>query len=252
LSFENLDGILDYTLGYYDFLYLPETFEEIDRDLNFVSSFRLEPERTYYQKTKADEKTGRSGQGYIDQILEWENHKAKEFKILKSVLKNLGLLRSLKIQQLLGGRFEISVKVKPNGIWASLADVGFGISQFLPVVVADLQLSNRSILLLAQPEIHLHPSVQASLLDYFVKQIKNTNKQYIIETHSEYLLNRIRLSIVKGEIEPSDVSAYYFESSIEGSITHKIEFTRDGQIQNAPQGFFDTYMIDTMDIALYA
>lgn len=223
-----------------------------DDNLNFIGPFRFEPERTYYQKTKADEKIGRAGEGYIDQISEWENQKAGEFEELESVLINLGLLNAIKTRPLRGGRFELSVKIRLRGVWASLADVGFGISQFLPVVVADLQLSDNSILLLAQPEIHLHPSVQASLADYFVRQTRETGKQYLVETHSEYLLNRIRLAIVKQEIDPSEVSVYYFENSAAGSVTYPIEFTRDGQIKNAPQGFFDTYMLDTMDIALYA
>ena len=134
-----------------------------------------------------------------------------------------------------------------------MADVGFGISQFLPIIVADLQLSYKSTLIMSQPEIHLHPSVQANLGNYLVKQVKEKEKSYIVETHSEYLLNRMRLLIVQGEIQPEDVAVYYFENSIKnGSVAHRIEFTKQGQILNAPKGFFDTYMIDTMDIALNA
>ncbi len=249
LNFDKLHGEMLQDI----FPYIPNVFTEMDYDaLNFIGPFRYEPERTYYQKTKADEKIGRAGEGYIDQISEWENQKAVEFEELKSVLINLGLLNAIKTRPLRGGRFELSVKIRPRGVWASLADVGFGISQFLPLVVADLQLSDTSMLLLAQPEIHLHPSVQASLADYFVWQTRETGKQYIVETHSEYLLNRIRLAVVKEEIDPSEVSVYYFENSAAGSVTYPIEFTRDGQIKNAPRGFFDTYMLDTMDIALYA
>jgi len=229
--------------------------------INFIGPFRLPPERTYYRKAKAEERVGTSGEGYIDQILEWEHQKAPEFNKLISILKKLELIHSLKTKQLKGGRFEINVKTKSKGVWASLTDVGFGISQFLPIIVADLQLgiavshedyTTESTLILAQPEIHLHPSVQASLADYFVNQIKETGKQYIIETHSEYFLNRLRLDIVKGKLDPADISVYYFEPSPDGSITYRIEFTKDGQIKNAPKGFFDTYFIDTMDIALYA
>ncbi len=227
-------------------------FLDVEQDINFIGPFRLHPERTYYQKPKADPKIGRSGEGYIDQILEWELQKAEEFEQLKAILRDLNLLRTIKTKQIHGGRFELNVKVKPKGVWSSLVDVGFGISQFLPVVVADLQLSDISTLLLAQPEIHLHPSVQASLADYFVKQVQETEKQYVIETHSEYLLNRIRLAIVKGTVAAEDVAIYYFESGTEGSLTHQIEFSTDGQIHNAPASFFDTYMIDTMEIALHA
>ncbi len=226
-----------------------------DKNINFISSFRHQPERTYYQKSKSDAKAGRFGEGYIDQISEWENRKSENFQYLTSILRDLGLVRAMKVKQLKGGLFELRVKAKNDknkGVWVSLADVGFGVSQFLPVIVADLQLSPNSTLLLAQPEIHLHPSVQAALGDYFIKQASEQNKRYIIETHSEYLLNRIRLSIAKEELKPADISVYYFENSADGSETYKIEFCKDGQIKGAPKGFFDTYMMDVMEIALHS
>lgn len=224
----------------------------LDNNLNFVGSFRLQPERAYYQRSKSDYKVDKHGENYPDQILNWERRQSPKFKELKSILRELNLLRTIRTRKLRSGRFELRVQAKSRGAWASLADVGFGISQFLPIIVADLQLPDDSTLVLAQPEIHLHPSVQAAIADYLVTQINEHEKSYIVETHSEYLLNRIRLAIVKGQLEPSDVSVYYFENSADGSIMHSIEFTKDGQIRNAPKGFFETHMMDVMDIAINA
>lgn len=226
--------------------------QEVDNDINFISSFRHQPERTYYQKAKSDNKVGRFGEGYIDQILEWQDRKSPKFAELGSIMTELTLLEAISAQKLTGGRFEIRVQAQKDGPWCSLADVGFGISQLLPIIVADLQLSSNSTLLVAQPEIHLHPSVQATLGDYLVRRANETNKRYILETHSEYLLNRLRLAIVKGEIEPSDIAVYYFSNLGSGSTTYPVEFTQDGQILGAPREFFDTYMMDVMEIALQA
>lgn len=223
-----------------------------DNTFNYIGSFRHSPERTYYQKAKSRFKVDVSGEGYIDQILEWEETGNPKFEMLNSFMRELQLFSQIKSKKINGGRFEFNVKTYQEGISASLADVGFGISQFLPIIVADLQLSDNSILAVSQPEMHLHPKVQAALGNYFVKQASKNDKQYIIETHSEYLLNRLRLAIVKEEINPQDIFLYYFENSLEGTKTYKIELTRDGQIQNAPKGFFDTYMIDTMEIAMNA
>lgn len=231
---------------------IKDEFRNIDSNINYISSFRLQPERTYYQKMKANAKVGTLGENHIDQILEWEEKDKNRFKILKSTLNSLNLLRTMKTTQLKGGRYEFRVQVRNKGVWALLTDVGFGISQFLPILVADLQLSKKSTLMVAQPEIHLHPSVQASLSDYFINQVTKNSKRYIIETHSEYLLNRVRLSIAKGTISPSDVSVYFFENSLEGSKTHNIKFTKDGKILNAPKKFFETYMIDVMEIAMHS
>ncbi|MGK7933214.1 MAG: AAA family ATPase [Microcystaceae cyanobacterium] len=182
--------------------YFPAIFKEVydnlefTADLNFIGSYRLYPERTYYQKPKASRQVSQSGEGFIDQILEWEEKGYEEFDELISSLKDLKLLYDIKPDKLRGGRFDLRVKVKENSNWASLADVGFGVSQLLPILVADLQLFDDPTLIIAQPEIHLHPSIQAELGTYFVNQVNKLNKQYIVETHSEYLINRLRLCIV--------------------------------------------------------
>jgi len=234
------------------FLYLDfvRNINAINDRINFISSFRLQPERTYFQKTKSEDKVGVFGENYIDQIYNWKNRNPRKFSNLKKILKNLDLIDNMMFKKLGGGRVELKLQVNKSGIWASLPDVGFGVSQFLPIIVADLQLPKKSILLIAQPEIHLHPSIQADLADYFISQTINNGKHYIIESHSEYLLNRFRLGIVNGVLKPEDIAVYYFENSESGTKKHEILLTSDGQIKNAPKEFFDTYMVDVMDIAL--
>jgi predicted ATPase len=232
--------------------YLEDNIRTLNDNFNYLGSFRLPPERTYYQKAKAKEKVGVNGEGYIDQIIEWEETNPEKFKELNEIMAELELIQSIQSEKMKGGRFELTVKTKENSTSASLTDVGFGISQFLPLIVADLQLPETSCLALSQPEIHLHPKIQALFGNYLAKQINKSPKQYIVETHSEYLLNRIRLLLVKGEIKPEDVRIYYFENDGIKSVIHNVEFTIDGQIKGAPDGFFDTYGMDVMDIALNA
>ncbi len=143
-----------------------------------------------------------------------------------------------------------------------LTDVGFGVSKILPILVADLQLDSetsffynqkidkRSLLVLSEPEIDLHPSVQADFADYLVKQTKENQKQYIVETHSEYIINRLRLLIARGTLKEEDVKLYFFENDGIESKTFPVKLHKDGQITNAPDSFFETYTIDIMEIAL--
>ena len=229
---------------------LKPLFNELISKINFISSFRLHPERTYYETTKTDLKVGKFGEDYVNQIILWETQGAKEYESLIEIMKRLSLLEEIKSERLEGGRFELVVKVNKESVQASLDDVGFGISQFLPIIVADLQIGDQSTLFIAQPEIHLHPSVQAEFGSYMVNQIKSAEKNYIIETHSEYLLNRVRLAIVKGEIPKDDVKVYYFQNDGIDVHTHRLEFTTDGRILNAPGDFFKTYQMDVMDIAM--
>ncbi len=231
---------------------ISKMFLAYDDKVNYISSFRLHPDRTYLEKSKSELKVEKFGEGYLDQIIYWQTKKSPKFTSLIKTMKKLSLLHEISTKRLDGGRFEILVRIKEQGTLTPLSDVGFGISQFLPIIVADLQLPDDSTLFVAQPEIHLHPSVQSLFGDYLVEQIDSSKKNYIIETHSEYLLNRIRLAIVKDQLKPVDLEVYFIDNQVDGAIIHKIEFTKSGQILNAPDDFFKTYMMDVMDIALNA
>jgi len=231
---------------------ISNTFEAFDKKVNYISSFRLHPERTYLEKTKSVLKVEKFGEGYLDQIIYWQTKKSKKYNDLIQVMKKLSLMQEITAKRMEGGRFEMLVRTKENGPLTSLSDVGFGISQFLPIIVADLQLPSDSTLFVAQPEIHLHPSVQSLFGDYIVDQINSSGKNYVVETHSEYLLNRIRLAIVKGQLKEDELSIYFIENKAEDAILHKIKFAKNGQILNAPDDFFKTYMMDVMEIALNA
>jgi predicted ATPase len=231
-------------------LAMSATLRKFDEDFNFISSFRLSPERTYYQKTKAALKVDKFGDNAIDQILEWEHSKSKKLIALRKALRTLELAHELRSQKYTGGRFDIRVVPADSELPSSLCDVGFGVSQFLPILVADLQLNKGSTLMVSQPEIHLHPSVQANLADYFCGQTSELGKRYILETHSEYLINRFRLLVAKGKLKEEDVSVYYMGWKAGKPTPHRIVFKKNGQISGAPKDFFSTYMMDVMDIAM--
>lgn len=227
-----------------------EIISNFERTANIISSYRTNPVRTYLERTKDRLKIDKFGEGYLDQILVWEKKNTDKFTELAKILCDLTLVHSLKANRIKGGRYEVLLSTQKSGTYTPLADVGFGISQFLPIIVADLQLPKESTLLLAEPEIHLHPSVQANFADYIVNSIKEKGKNYIIETHSEYFLNRIRLALVKGDrIQESDISVYYLENNGSDVVAHKIIFTKQGGIKNAPKSFFDTYLMDSKEIA---
>ena len=224
--------------------------QEPYNNINYIGPYRNSPSRTYLEKNKLDFKIGVEGEGYIDQIVDWEKRSNGKIKKLVEVLKELDLIEDIKVNRLTGGRFELLVQAKNSKILTSLTNVGFGVSQFLPIIVADLQLSDNSTLFLAEPEIHLHPSIQSKFGEYIVNQINTTGKNYVIETHSEYFLNRIRLAIVKGELKKEDVKVYFLENNGDDTEVFDIDFTKTGAIKNAPDNFFETYGIDVMDIAL--
>ncbi len=216
----------------------------------YISAFRRMPERTYLEKVKANYKVGVEGEGYLDQIVEWEKRANGKITELLLIMKSLDMIEEIKLKRHSGGSYEILVKPINSKVLTSLANVGFGVSQFLPIIVADLQLPNGSTLFLAEPEIHLHPTIQSKFGDYLMQQIYQKEKKYVIETHSEYFLNKIRLGIVKGILKKEDVKVYFLQNNGEDTAVFDVQFTKKGTIENAPPNFFETYMIDAMDITL--
>lgn len=124
-----------------------------------------------------------------------------------------------------------------NKVDVSPLDVGFGISQVLPIIVQSI-ISKNSTICIEQPEIHLHPRLQTTLANLFVKGIKNNNT-FIIETHSEHLMLRLQNLIKKGDISPRDISIIYVDKTEIGSSCTELRLNKNGEfIDLWPDGFF--------------
>lgn len=219
--------------------------------MNFISSYRLKGERIYLEEDLENGKIQTSGKGFVNQLLHWRESNRGNYEALVNAMRSMGLLYDIEPERIGGGQFRVGVSVHKESPLASLSDVGFGISQLLPVVVGDIELGEGSTLFTAQPEIHLHPNAQANFADYMINQLTH-GKNYVVETHSEYLLNRIRLAIVKGALSEKDVRIYYLSQEKDSTKVYPVRFTKDGQITGAPKDFFETYMIDVMNIAMEA
>jgi hypothetical protein len=127
------------------------------------------------------------------------------------------------------------IGVKTIGPTFNLVDVGYGVSQVLPIVVDVVQNPKDSTFLLQQPEVHLHPKAQAELGSFLAALAKEQNKRFIIETHSDYLIDRIRMDIRdKKYISPDDVIILYFEKVLGGVNIYELSIDEFGNIINAP------------------
>lgn len=130
------------------------------------------------------------------------------------------------------------VTTRSGGIETPLTDVGFGVSQILPVLVLLGHADEGSVVLLEQPEIHLHPSAQSALADVFLEVVKSRRLQIIVESHSEHLLRRIQRRRAEGASGADAIRLFFVSGERDGARLSDLELDRYGQIRNWPKDFF--------------
>ena len=141
-----------------------------------------------------------------------------------------------------GGPFQFLIrkysKKRRKGPMRNLVDVGYGVSQALPLVAELLQTDGPYTFLLQQPEVHLHPSAQAAFGSLFC-EVAAHGRQLIVETHSEYIIDRIRMDIRdrRTALKPDDVSILFFERSDFDVRIHSLRFDEQGNVLGAPAGY---------------
>jgi predicted ATPase len=149
------------------------------------------------------------------------------------------------------GKFGHQMTVQTEGLnrFHDLTNVGVGVSQVLPIIVMALLAEKPSLLIFEQPELHLHPKVQARLADFFLS-VALSGKQCLIETHSEYLIERFRRRVAEAEGESlTSLLKIYFTERVGGETKCRaVEVTKYGAIPNWPQDFFDQSQYETEQI----
>ena len=142
------------------------------------------------------------------------------------------------------GKFghELTVQIAGTQRSHDLTHVGVGVSQVLPILVASLLSEPDTTLIFEQPELHLHPKIQTLLADFFLS-ITQLDKQCVLETHSEYLINRIRFRVAAAAVDQNPwveaVKMYFVERPPEGSTFQEVKINEYGAVVDWPDGFFD-------------
>ena len=133
-----------------------------------------------------------------------------------------------------------------KGTKRNLIDVGYGVSQALPLLTELLRKDAPSMFLLQQPEVHLHPSAQAALGSLFCN-LAGPERQLIVETHSDYILDRVRMDVrdKKTDLRPEDVSILFFESGELEVTIHSLRLDQEGNVRDAPPGYGQFFMDET-------
>ena len=216
-----------------------------------IAPIRTSPQRTYDPIGAAPNPEG----SHVPMLLALLSRTAQkgQWKTLQSALNEFGSKSGLfeKIEVVDKGKKEsdpFQVGVKTGGPTFNLIDVGYGVSQALPILVDTLQQGDGvQSFLIQQPEVHLHPKAQAELGSFFAKQAKE-KRRFVIETHSDYLVDRIRMEVRRKLLKPEDVSFLYFERGKPSATIHTLELDANGGITNPPPGFRQFFLNEERDL----
>lgn len=235
------------------------------KSLRHLAPMRLRPERWYGWADAAPEDVGASGEWVVQALLAARERRV-QFRdgtssklelgfedLIARWLQKVGVLESFEIKRIAEHRqdYEVVVKVVGARDFVNLADVGFGVSLVLPVLVQLVYVEHGSTLLFEQPEIHLHPKAQSDLADVFIESIRCHEEgrpreiQLLVESHSEHFLRRLQRRIAEQVLKPEEVALYFCQPGPEGSTIEELKVDEYGRITNWPDNFFGDALGDT-------
>lgn len=165
-------------------------------------------------------------------------------------LRDLGVIDSFLVRVVAKGRkeYEVLVRTRKGAPEVKLTDVGFGVSQVLPALVQAFYAQPDSTVWMEQPEIHLHPQVQAELADAFISAVQSAeggrprNVQLVVESHSEHFLLRLQRRVAEGLIKPEELAVYFVRQANTGVELEPLSLNMFGNIENWPDNFFGNDM----------
>ncbi|MDZ4764523.1 MAG: DUF3696 domain-containing protein [Chloroflexota bacterium] len=265
MSPEKCYGFSDEALRFYQNTgYLSDivlSLEQQFKRVYYLGPLRGYPQRSYNWAGESPSGVGMTGELAISALLAGKRANAypvakrgKQLKLEERVAKwlvEMGMASSFHTKQLIdgGNQYEVRLKRTSQSHEVLITDMGFGVSQVLPVLVLCYYAPPGSTLIFEQPEIHLHPAVQSVLADVFIDVIKNRRIQLIIESHSEHLLRRLQRRIAEEQITREQTALYFCDLTNGQSRISELEIDVFGNIRNWPKDFFGDLTGDMFEIA---
>ena len=235
------------------------------KSLEYLGPSRAQPQRFYYVP-KQGGRIGSSAQNIVRTLVKTARHENLGLDRINEWLAKSAFEVHLELKALDQNKtlYQLLLSDTPNGrkraFQSNIRDVSFGISQVLPVVVEALLASEHKTLLLEQPELHLHPGAQVQLGNLFVKMARQ-GVRFLIETHSEHLLIRLRRWIAETSVGQKTIGSHdeylneeelavHFINRDNGvSTAARIEIGTYGQLLNSPPGFQGFFADDLRETA---
>ena len=228
---------------------LEKAFENLFTRVYYLAPIREYPRHRYTRGDNHPKGVGQYGEKAISALLSGGERRLPIDEQIPKWLQRLDLIDSYDLHLIPDTKqdYEFLIKQYKDGPDVRLTDVGFGVSQVLPVLILCSYAPEGSILILEHPEAHLHPKVQSELADVLIDVVKNRNVQIILESHSEHLLLRLMRRIAEEEISADDTALYFCQINDGTSEIERLNIDEYGNIRNWPQNFFGDDMGDLVE-----
>ena len=235
-------------------------FEELFSYVYYLGPTRVNPLRRYQWEGRHPKHPGQWGNQAINALLSARvrdlktAHDTEDIPIEQRVsywLQEMDLAHSFSLNwvESMETTYEVRLRKTPSSPPVTLVDMGYGLSQFLPVLVLCHYVPVGSTLILEQPGIHLHPKVQSQLADLLIEVVTERNLQILVESHSEHLLTRLQLGIAEQKIAASETALYFCENDNGVSTVKSLDVDELGNIKNWPKDFFGNVRGDLVKMA---
>ena len=215
-------------------------FKELTDRLTYLAPLRAVFKRQYLWTGGKPTLVDPDGANSIDFLISSVRDDRKLLGEVEDQLRALDLLEAFNVKSIDRNERLYEATATIGGAESSLTDVGFGVSQVLPVVTMLLSAPEGSIILLEQPELHLHPNAQAALADLMLEVAERRSLQLIVESHSEHIVRRLQRRIAEADSEfatPEKIKMYYCQPGDGGATIDEVDVDRFGQISNWPEKF---------------
>jgi predicted ATPase len=216
--------------------------EELSR-ISYLGPIRQSPQRNYSWSRKMPKTLGDSGELFADAVIS-SRYIDSDFSAKGDLLEKLGywlnkmdLADGVEIKKVTN--FPLyEILLETNGEQINLRDVGVGVSQVLPVIAAAYIAPPGTIIIVEEPESHLHPLAQALLAELFVEASSTRQVQFIVETHSEHLFRRLQTLVAKEAVDPKNVQMYFVEREGVNARLQDLGLNEFGRVEHWPDKFF--------------
>jgi len=249
-------------LAYRDFAFALWDFEKYLREdlgnVEFIGPFRSNPERIYPFSGETPSSVGVHGDNTVgilvsDEFLQ-RRHKKDLTNRVSSWFRKSGIAKQVSIVPISERHFEVRLTHIHTGESENIADAGYGCSQILPILVAGYHLQENRSLLIAQPEIHLHPKAEAEV-GTFLYEVAKRKIQLFVESHGVHLMLRLQSHVASGDITPEDINVFciFSDQRTGRKRCRRMPIGRDGFFEEEwPSGFFTERLEEAKRLAKFS